>query len=249
MPLLKGSENLSIVNVEDYIQGEDIYTTMGDTKDADMDFDTYVFPADQDYIRVANEGDFDLLLRVGGYRHTIIHPGDTFEGETSFRSFDIRAITDDKKDDCQFTFVAKEYGSTNVDVAKWFDVALRGHQAAAGIKLTSTNKTTSAATINAATGGQAKKYEVEFTITMKDSGGTTTQEWFNGNFEVSVETDSAAGKVATDVPVLTLLAGVGKIKLVYTGTFAQGDVNILTIHSRNVNGRTIAEHKPKDTLT
>ena len=146
MPLLKGSENLSIVNVEDYIQGEDIYTTMGDTKDADMDFDTYVFPADQDYIRVANEGDFDLLLRVGGYRHTIIHPGDTFEGETSFRSFDIRAITDDKTDDCQFTFVAKEYGSTNVDVAKWFDVALRGHQAGK-IKLTSSNKTTSAATI------------------------------------------------------------------------------------------------------
>ena len=42
---------------------------------------------------------------------------------------------------------------------------------------------------------------------MKDSGGTTTQEWFNGNFEVSVETDSAAGKVATNVPVLTFLAG------------------------------------------
>lgn len=241
---------MAVVSATSYVQGEDIYTTMGDTgKEATKDFDTYVFPVEQDFIRITNKGDFDLLLVCGNYTSTVIHPGHMFEGETIFKEFKIKALKAGASDDCEFDYLAKEYGKTNVDVAKWFDVALRGHQAAAGIKLTSSNKTTSAATINAATGGQAKKYEVEFTITMKDSGGTTTQEWFNGNFEVSVATDSVAGKVALSEPVLTFLAGVGKIKLIYTGTFAQGNVNTLTIHSRNVNGRTITEHKPKDTLS
>lgn len=243
---------MATVSVTDYIQGEDIYTTMGDTADAGKDFDTYVFPNWQNYIRITNNGEFDLLLVAGKYTHTIIHPGDTFAADVDFKSFDIKALEAGDDDDCEFTFVAKEYGSTDVDVNKFWELSLRRNAAGDGdMVLTSANKTTSATTINTAITGDDKKYELEYTVTLKDTAGTTTHTWFNGNFEIAVETDSTAGIIAikNDLKVITLIDGVGKVTLVYTGTWVATDVVTLSITGGNRYGYTVAGKDITDTLS
>lgn len=243
---------MATVSVTDYIQGEDIYTTMGDTADAGKDFDTYVFPNWQNYIRITNNGEFDLLLVAGKYTHTIIHPGDTFAADVDFKSFDIKALKAGDEDVCEFTFVTKEYGSTDVDVNKFWELSLRRNAAGDGdMVLTSADKTTAAATINSSIAGANKKHEVEFTVTLKNTAGTTTHDWFNGNFEIAVETDSTAGIIAikNDLKIITMLDGVGKVTLVYTGTWVATDVVTLSITGGNRYGFTVADKDITDTLS
>ena len=103
-----------MTDVTDIIQGTVLGLSREITDDATVEVERYVCPTLQGFIEVSNLGEFDLLLRAGGFTHTIIHPGDTFRGKTEFRSFEVK-IFDDldplEEDTCEFT--ARNRGRRN----------------------------------------------------------------------------------------------------------------------------------------
>jgi hypothetical protein len=224
-----------------------------DTAAADRDGDTYVFPIYQNYIKITNLGeDFDLHVNVGGYQNITIHPGDSFEGFTDFMEFDVK-INGGADDSCDFVAITKELGNTPVFTIKelWEYLAERDKAGDGDIVITGADKTdTSAATANAAIEGDAEKYEVEHTFTLKDTDGTNTHTWFSGNMPVAIsDNTSTAGKVALAADYITFVQGVGKINAVLTGTWAQGDAYKVKVTGTSIMGFAVNDKEITDTLT
>ena len=224
-----------------------------DTAAADRDGDTYVFPIYQNYIKITNLGeDFDLHVNVGGYQNITIHPGDSFEGFTDFMEFDVK-INGGASDTCDFTAITKELGNTPVPTIKelWEYLVERDKAGDGDIVITGANKAdTSAATANAAIEGEDEKYEVEHTFTLKDTEGTNTHTWFSGNMPVAISGNtSTEGKVALAADYITFAEGVGKIKAVLTGTWAQGDAYKVKVTGTSIMGFAVNDKEITDTLT
>lgn len=238
---------MSTVAVTDVVQGVDAYLTRSKTANSTTTGDTYTYPITQNYIKLTNGGAYDLLISVGKHTHTLIHPGDTFEAFVDFDSFTIKSFGGVSA----FTVVSKELGTTPVDniTTLWKYLAERDNAADGDMVLTATNLTSSAGTINTAITGPAKKSETEFTVTLKNTS-SATHEWFNGNMPVSVAKTSTAGVVAIKdgLEYITFKDGVGKIKVVMTGTWEQGDVVTLTVAANKVMGFTVAAKAVTDTL-
>jgi hypothetical protein len=239
---------MATVAVTDVIQGTDAYLTRSKTANSTTTGDIYTYPIDQNYIKLTNGGDYDLLINVGKYTNITIHPGDSFEAFTDFASFDIKSFGGVSA----FTVVSKELGTTPVDTITtlWKYLKVRDNADDGDMVLTASNLTSSAATINTAITGAAKKHETEFTVTIKNAAGSATHEWFNGNMPVSVAKTSTAGVVAISggLEYITFVEGVGKIKVVMTGTWAQNDVVKLTVAANDVMGFTVAKKDVTDTL-
>ena len=238
---------MATVAVTNVVQGVDAYLTRSKTANSTTTGDTYTYPITQNYIKLTNGGAYDLLISVGKHTHTLIHPGDTFEAFVDFDSFTIKSFGGVS----EFTVVSKELGTTPVDniTTLWKYLAERDN-AAAGMVLTASNLITSAATIALAIDGTAKKAEVEYTVTLKDTAGNATHDWYNGNMPVAVTTTNTAGVVAIKdgLEYITFIDGVGKIKVVMTGTWAQNDVVKLTVAANDVMGFTVAKKDVTDTL-
>ena len=239
---------MSIVAITDVVQGTDAYLTRSKTANSTTTGDTYTYPIYQNYIKLTNGGEYDLLISVGGHTNTIIHPSDTFEAFTDFTQFGIKSFGGVSA----FTVVSKELETTPIDDVKtlWKYLAQRDNAASGDLVLTATNLTSSAATINTAIAGEAKKAEVEYTVTLKNQAGSATHTWFNGNMPVSVAKTSTAGVVAMKdgLEYITFEDGIGKIKVVMTGTWAQNDVVTLTVAANKVMGFTVAAKAVTDTL-
>lgn len=165
---------MSTVTVTDVVQGVDAYLTRSKTADSKTTGDTYTYPITQNYIKLTNGGAYDLLIGVGKYTHTIIHPGDVFEAFVDFDSFTIKSFGGVSA----FTVVSKELGTTPVDniTTLWKYLAERDNADSGDMALTATNKTSSTATINTAITGEAKKHEVEYTVTLKNAAGNKTHD-------------------------------------------------------------------------
>jgi hypothetical protein len=234
------------------IPSNDPYLTYKITGDTDRDGDAYSFPIYQNYIKITNNGDFDLHTNVGDYHNIVIHPEDSFEAFTNFMEFDVK-INAGASDGCEFTAITKELGNTPVSTIKelWAYLTEYGKAGDGDIVITGTNKTnTSAGTANTAIEGEAEKYEVEHTFTLKNTAGSTTHEWFNGNMPVAISGNtSTAGKVALAANYITFVEGVGKIKAVLTGTWAQGDVYKVKVTGTPIMGFAVADKEVTDTLT
>lgn len=239
---------MSTVTVTDVVQGVDAYLTRSKTANSTTTGDTYTYPITQNYIKLTNGGAYDLLISVGKHTHTLIHPGDTFEAFVDFDSFTIKSFGGVSA----FTVVSKELGTTPVDniTTLWKYLAERDNAAGGDMALTATNKTSSTATINDAITGTAKKHEVEYTVTLKNAKGDKTHDWFNGNMPVSVAKTSNAGVVAIKdgLEYITFKDGIGKIKVVMTGTWVQNDVVTLTVAANKVMGYAVAAKDITDTL-
>jgi len=202
---------MSIVAITDVVQGTDAYLTRSKTANSTTTGDTYTYPIYQNYIKLTNGGDYDLLITVGGHTNTIIHPSDTFEAFTDFTQFDIKSFGDVSA----FTVVSKELETTPIDDVKtlWKYLAQRDNADSGDLVLTATNLTSSVATINTAITGAAKKAEIEYTVTLKNQAGSATHTWFNGNMAVAVAKASTAGVVAMKdgLKYITFVDGVGEI--------------------------------------
>jgi len=238
---------MATVAVTDVIQGVDAYLTRSKTANSTTTGDTYTYPITQNYIKLTNGGKYDLLISVGKHTHTLIHPGDAFEAFVDFDSFTIKSFGGVSA----FTVVSKELGTTPVDniTTLWKYLAERDNAESGDMALICANKTTSAGTINAAIAGEAKLYEVEYEVTLKNTS-SATHTWFNGNMPVSVAKTSTAGVVAIKdgLEYITFTSGIGKIKVVMTGTWAQGDVVTLTVAANKVMGYAVAAKAITDTL-
>lgn len=242
---------MSTINITDseVIQGTDPYLTRKKTATADVDGDIYTFPIYQNYIKLTNSGSYDLLLNVGKYDNKTIHPGDTFEAETDFTQFDIKSIGGD----CNFVVITKEMGTTPLDSVEklWAYMAERDKAGDGDIVITASNATTSAATIATAIAGAAKKAEVEHTFTLKDTASPTpnTHDFYYGNMPIAISGNtSTAGKVELAADYITFKAGVGKIKAILTGTWAQGEVYKVKVTGTPIMGFTVADKEITDTL-
>lgn len=239
---------MSTVAVTDVIQGVDAYLTRSKTANSTTTGDTYTYPITQNYIKLTNGGAYDLLISAGKHTHTLIHPGDTFEAFVNFDRFTIKSFGGVSA----FTVVSKELGTTPVDniTTLWKYLAERDNAADGDMVLTASNLTSSVATINDAITGTAKKSETEFTVTLKNAVGNATHDWYNGNMPVSVAKTSTAGVVAIKdgLEYITFIDGVGKIKVVMTGTWVQGDIVKLTVAANDVMGFTVAKKDVTDTL-
>lgn len=239
---------MSTVTVTDVVQGVDAYLTRSKTANSTTTGDTYTYPITQNYIKLTNGGAYDLLISAGKHTHTLIHPGDTFEAFVDFEKFDIKSFGGVS----EFTVVSKELGTTPVDniTTLWKYLAERDNAADGDMVLTASNLTSSAGTINTAITGAAKKSETEFTVTLKNQAGSATHDWFNGNMPVSVAKTSTAGVVAIKdgLEYITFKDGVGKIKVVMTGTWAAGDVVTVTVTGGTVMGYAVTDKAITDTL-
>jgi hypothetical protein len=240
---------MSTINITDneVIQGTDPYLTRKKTATADVDGDIYTFPIYQNYIKLTNSGSYDLLLNVGKYDNKTIHPGDTFEAETDFTQFDIKSIGGD----CNFVVITKEMGTTPLDSVEklWAYMVERDKAGDGDIVITASNATTSATTIASAIAGETGKAEVEHTFTLKNTGGSTTHDFYYGNMPVAISGNtSTAGKVELAADYITFKAGVGKIKAILTGTWAQGDKYKVKVTGTPIMGFTVADIEITDTL-
>lgn len=240
---------MSTINITDneVIQGTDPYLTRKKTATADVDGDIYAFPIYQNYINLTNSGSYDLLLNVGKYDNKTIHPGDTFEAETDFTQFDIKSIGGD----CNFVVITKEMGTTPLDSVEklWAYMVERDKAGDGDIVITASNATTSAATIASAIAGAAKKAEVEHTFTLKNTAGSATHEFYYGNMPIAISgKTSTAGEVELAADYITFKAGIGKIKAILTGTWAQGEVYKVKVTGTPIMGFTVADKEITDTL-
>lgn len=240
---------MSTINITDseVIQGTDPYLTRKKTATADVDGDIYAFPIYQNYIKLTNSGSYDLLVNVGKYDNKTIHPGDTFEAETDFTQFDIKSIGGD----CNFVVITKEMGTTPLDSVEklWAYMAKRDKAGNGDIVIKASDATTSATTIATAIAGTAKKAEVEHTFTLKNTAGNKTHEFFYGNMPIAISGNtSTAGKVELAADYITFKAGVGKIKAILTGTWAQNEVYKVKVTGTPIMGFTVADQEISDTL-
>ena len=239
---------MSTINITDseVIQGTDPYLTRKKTATADVDGDIYAFPIYQNYIKLTNSGSYDLLVNVGKYDNKTIHPGDTFEAETDFTQFDIKSIGGD----CNFVVITKEMGTTPLDSVEklWAYMVERDKAKNGDIVITASNATTSATTIASAIAGEAKKAEVEHTFTLKNTAGNK-HDFYYGNMPVAISGNtSAAGEVELAADYITFKAGIGKIKAVLTGTWAQNEVYKVKVTGTPIMGFTVADKEITDTL-
>ena len=240
---------MSTINITDseVIQGTDPYLTRKKTATADVDGDIYAFPIYQNYIKLTNSGSYDLLVNVGKYDNKTIHPGDTFEAETDFTQFDIKSIGGD----CNFVVITKEMGTTPLDSVEklWAYMVERDKAKNGDIVITASNATTSATTIASAIAGDAKKAEVEHTFTLKNTDGNKTHDFYYGNMPVAISGNtSTAGEVELAADYITFKAGIGKIKAVLTGTWAQNEVYKVKVTGTPIMGFTVADKEITDTL-
>jgi hypothetical protein len=242
---------MSIINITDseVIQGTDPYLTREKTATADVDGDIYTFPIYQNYIKLTNTGSYDLQVNVGRYDNKTIHPGDTFEVFTDFTQFDIKSIGGD----CTFTVIAKELKTTPIDSVEklWVYMAERDKAGDGDIVIDASDATTSAATIASAITGATGKAEVEHTFTLKDTATPTsnTHEFYYGNMPVAISgKTSDEGEVELAADYITFKAGVGKIKAILTGTWAQGEEYKVKVTGTPIMGFTVADKEISDTL-
>lgn len=238
---------MATVAVTDVVQGYDEHLTRTKTdNESKTTGDVYSFPTTQNHIKIANTGGHDLLISIGRHTNTILHPGDEFDEFVHFKTFDIKSFGGATT----FDFTTRELGTTPIDdiTDLWEHLALR--DLASDMVHTASNLTTSTATINTAIASAAKKYETEFEVTIKNAAGSATQEWYSGNMPVSVSKTSTAGivSIVDNLKYITFINGVGKIKVVMTGTWAQADVVKLTIAATDVMGYTVAAKDITDTL-
>ena len=238
---------MATVTVTDVIQGVDAFLTRSKTANSTTTGDAYTYPITQNHIKLTNSGAYDLLISVGKYTHTILHAGDVFDAFVDFDSFTIKSFGGVSA----FTVVTKELGTTPVDniTTLWKYLAERDNAASGDMVLTASSLTSSATTINAAITGETKKAEVEYTVTLKNTA-QATHTWFNGNMPVSVAKTSTAGVVAMKdgLEYITFEDGIGKIKVVMTGTWAKTDIVTLTVAANKVMGFTVAAKAVTDTL-
>lgn len=240
---------MSTINITDseVIQGTDPYLTRKKTATADVDGDIYAFPIYQNYIKLTNSGSYDLLVNVGKYDNKTIHPGDTFEAETDFTQFDIKSIGGN----CNFVVITKEMGTTPLDSVEklWAYMVERDKAGDGDIVITASNATTSATTIASAIAGEAKKAEVEHTFTLKNTAGSATHDFYYGNMPVAISgKTSTAGEVELAADYITFKAGIGKIKAILTGTWAQGDIYKVKVTGTPIMGFRVADKEISDTL-
>lgn len=239
---------MSTIAVTDVVVSLDAYLTRSKAGNSKTTGDVYTFPITQNYIKVVNNGDYDLVLNAGKYTNTIIHPSDTFAAFSDFDSFEIYSVGGVSA----FVLTTKELETTPVDTIStlWRYMAERDKAGTGDIVANASNLTSSAGTINTAITGDDKKSETEFTITLKNTAGNTTHEWFSGTMPVSVAKTSTAGIVAIEdgADHVTFVDGVGKIKVVMTGTWKSGDVVTLKVLANDVMGFAVAEKSITDTL-
>jgi hypothetical protein len=119
------------------------------------------------------------------------------------------------------------------------------------IVIAASDATTSATTIASAIAGDAKKAEVEHIFTLQDTATPTpnTHDFYYGNMPVAISGNtSTAGKVELAADYITFKAGVGKIKAILTGTWAQGDKYKVKVTGTPIMGFTVADIEITDTL-
>jgi hypothetical protein len=237
---------MATVAIDDVlVQDADKYLTRSKTANSTTTGDKYTYPVTQNWVSLFNNGAYDLLVSIGKHTNTIIHPKDTFEAFVDFDEFEIKSFGGVS----QFIVKSKELGTTPIDdiTDLWKYLAERDKADEGDIVFTATNKTSSAATINAAITGEAKKAEVEYTVTLKNAAGNKTHAWYNGNLIPTVAKTSTAGVVALAADYITFVDGVGKIKVIMTGTWAKDDVVTLKLNG-NIMGFALTEKSVTDTL-
>ena len=199
---------MAIVNVTNVIQTTEGYLTRGATVNALITQDTYVFPVEQDYLSIKNNGVNDLHFNVGKYENIVLHPNVTWSNTVDFTTFNIIAMIATTS----FTYTTKEHDNTPVTISKlWELMALRDKATAGDIVLITAAAGSSAAAVNAAIAGVNKKFTRTVTVTLKNAAATV-QTWFNGNFPIAV-TKTGSGVVTIPNTYITLVDGVGTIDI------------------------------------
>lgn len=231
------------------IPSKDPYLTYKIDDATDRDGDIYTFPIYQNYIKVVNEGDFSLHLNVGRYNNITIHPGNSFEAYTDFLQFDVK-INAGAADECDFIAITKELGNTPVITIQelWKYLVERSKAGEGDIVITGSNATTSAGTANAAIEGDAGKYEVEHTFTLKNTAGSTTHKWFSGVMPVSIDVTSTAGIAVPESNYITFIQGVGKVKVIMTGEWKSADIIKIKVHGVSIMGFGVNDKEITNTL-
>lgn len=235
---------MTTVNVTAVSYSDDGYLTRRNTVNALITKDVYVFPAEQDYISITNNGTTDIIINVGNYDNIRIHTLQTWANNVDFTQFDVIAT----EKTTSFTYVTKEKETTPVTISGlWSLMAIRDKCLAGDMVLVTANATTSAGTINTAIAGVNKKYTKTVTFTLK-TAADATHTWFNGVFPVAVTKVSTAGIISTAHAYITLVDGVGTIDVIMTGTWAQNDTVTVTVTGGTKYGYTIANKASVDTL-
>lgn len=236
---------MSTVNVTNVVKSTDAFLTRSATVNAMIDSDTYVFPIEQDYLKIVNGGSYDIHITVGSYINYTIHPTQKFENTVNFTQFTVYSDADTQA----FTYTSKEKNKTVVDVNElWERMSIRDKTASGDLINNTTNATTSAGTINTAIAGVNKKYSRNVVFTLKTTGGTT-HTWYNGVAPVTVAKSSTAGVVViADGAYATFVDGVATVAIEMTGTWAQNDTVTVTIPAFVTYGYTVAQKANVDTL-
>lgn len=235
---------MATYNVTSVVTTTDGYLTRSATVNALVDADTYVFPLEQDYVKIVNNSTaYDIHLNIGKYYNLTVHPQQTFEADVDFTSFNVYG-----DGTASFTYTTKEYNDTTLTIDDlWDKMAIRDLTESGDMILASTDATTSAGTINTAIAGVNKKYTKTISVELQNTA-TTKHAWFNGNFAVSVDVTSTAGIATLTSEYLTLSAGAGTITLELTGTWAEADEIDVTITGGTQYGYAIADEVNNDTL-
>lgn len=226
-----------------YIASTDGFLTMGEYLNVlDQGSTEFTFPKTQNHLYFRNDGSSDAVIEVGNFNITV-HPDGVWEHTFDFDSITVSA----PRGAVSIWFTAKNYNTMPVTAAEYYTLENERAKGSTGMVLDGTNKTTSAAAINADIAGETGQHVSAYAITFEATGGTK-HTWFNGVFPISVATDSVAGVVATSVPYMTVAAGDAAIHLVLTGTWVAGDVITVTITGGVQLGYTVADKELTDTL-
>lgn len=236
---------MSTVTVDNVIKSTDGKLTRSATVNAMIDSDVYEFPVEQDYLKIVNNGSYDIHLNVGGYLNYTIHPTQKFENSVNFTSFTINSDADTQS----FTYTSKETDLTPVTVSElWERMKIRDQAESGDVINNTTNDTTSAGTINTAIAGVNGKYSRDVVFTLKNTGGTT-HTWYNGVAPVTVSKVSTAGVVViADGAYATFIDGVATVAIEMTGTWESGDTVTVTVPAFVTYGYTVASKANVDTL-
>lgn len=227
-----------------YIISTDRYLTMGDDMNVlDQGETTYTFPKTQNKLTVYNGGSATAIISVGGFKHLVIHPNDTFEQVFDFDEVIVSA----PYGAVSLYATTKDFNTMPVMESDYYYLENLRAKGSTGMVIDGANKTTSAATINAGIAGVNKKYEITYACNFEATGGTK-HTWFNGVCPVVVTTDSVAGIVKSEYDYVTFEAGDGGVFLTLTGTWVAGEVITITIEGGTQLGYTVSDKVITDTL-
>ena len=118
------------------------------------------------------------------------------------------------------------------------------------LALTPATLGSSAVAVTTAIAGASGKFTRTVTVTLKTASGEVCT-FLNGTFAVAV-TETTAGNgtsaLAGGVSTIALVNGIGTINIEYTGAWASGDTQTLTVTGGTKLGYTITDKTSVDTL-